>query len=60
MIWSMTRRTMLIGTAKPMPTLPPVRDRMAVLIPMSRPSRVTSAPPELPGLIEASVWMKSS
>ena len=46
--------------AKPMPWLPPVRLKMAVLMPMSRPSTSTSAPPELPGLMAASVWMKSS
>ena len=27
-------------------------------MPIRRPSRLTSAPPELPGLIAASVWMK--
>jgi hypothetical protein len=51
---------MLAGIAKPMPTLPPLGARMAVLMPTSSPRRLTSAPPELPGLIEASVWMKSS
>jgi len=29
-------------------------------MPISLPSRLTSAPPELPGLIAASVWMKFS
>ena len=48
------------GTAKPIPSLPPVREKMAVLMPMSSALRFTSAPPEFPGLIEASVWMKSS
>jgi hypothetical protein len=48
---------MLIGTAKPMPL--PV-DVIAVLMPMTLPSMSKSGPPELPGLIEASVWMKSS
>ena len=33
---------------------------MAVLMPISAPSESTSAPPELPKLIGASVWMKSS
>ena len=33
---------------------------MPVLMPMSSPRAFTSAPPELPGLIAASVWMKSS
>src|SRR4051794_35281413 len=59
-ICSTTFRAMLIGTAKPIPTLPPLCEKMAVLIPISRPSSVTSVPPELPGLIDASVWMKSS
>lgn len=30
---------------------------MAVFIPMSRPFESSSAPPELPGLIAASVWI---
>ncbi len=51
---------MFDGIAKPMPMLPPVRERIAVLMPTSSPPRLTSAPPELPGLIDASVWMKSS
>jgi hypothetical protein len=58
--WSMTERAMLEGMAKPMPMLPPPRERMAEFTPTSSPRRLTSAPPELPGLIEASVWMKSS
>jgi hypothetical protein len=33
---------------------------MAVLMPTSSPRALISAPPELPGLIAASVWMKSS
>jgi len=33
---------------------------MAVLMPISSPLELIRAPPELPGLIEASVWMKSS
>jgi hypothetical protein len=44
--------------AKPMPIEPPERLRIAVFTPTSRPSMSTSAPPELPGLIAASVWMK--
>ena len=32
---------------------------IAVLIPMTSPAPLTSAPPELPGLIAASVWMAS-
>jgi hypothetical protein len=53
-----TAFTMLTGIAKPMPSEPPVRVKMAVLIPTSLPSMSISAPPELPGLIAASVWMK--
>ena len=33
---------------------------IALLIPIRRPCTSTSAPPEFPGLIAASVWMKSS
>ena len=45
------------GTAKPMPTEPPVGDRIAVLMPITSPFMLNSGPPELPLLIEASVWM---
>ena len=31
-----------------------------MLIPINSPRTFTNAPPELPGLIAASVWMKSS
>ena len=41
-----------------MPRLPPLRLKMAVLMPTSAPLASTSAPPELPGLMAASVWMK--
>ena len=54
-----TTFTMLTGIAKPMPCEPPEREKIAVLTPISRPARSTSAPPELPGLIAASVWMKN-
>ena len=37
------------------PTLPPAGAMMAELMPTSSPFRSISAPPELPGLIEASV-----
>jgi hypothetical protein len=46
--------------AKPMPTDPPVCEKIAVLMPTSAPRTSTSGPPELPGFTEASVWMKSS
>ena len=45
----------LLGIAKPTPTLPPVGLAMAVLIPTNSPLMVTKAPPELPGLMGASV-----
>src|SRR5882757_4903668 len=57
--------TVLIGMAKPRPTLPAelvVEDEseaeyIAELIPMTWPLMLISAPPELPGLSEASVWI---
>ena len=51
-----------LGIAKPMPMKPSdcSGEKMAVLMPMSSPSVLTSAPPELPWLMVASVWMKSS
>ncbi len=55
---SITLRAWFAGTAKPMPMLPPLWLKMAELMPTSRPRRSTSAPPELPGLMDASVWMK--
>jgi hypothetical protein len=48
---------MLAGMAKPIPC--PVAT-MAVLIPMTSPRKLTRGPPEFPGLMEASVWMKFS
>jgi hypothetical protein len=57
LICSNTVRTMLLGAAKPSPSLPPDCDRIRVLMPTSRPSMSTSGPPLLPGLMEASVWM---
>ena len=54
----MTSAARLDGIAKPMPTLPPEGVQIMVLMPTSSPFRLTSAPPELPGLMEASVWMK--
>ena len=52
----MTGMAVEAGTAKPMPTDPPVGDRMA-LIPITSPFMLNSGPPELPLLIDASVWM---
>jgi hypothetical protein len=45
-----------------MPTLPPLPPAVAIceLTPMTRPAPSSSGPPELPGLIGASVWMTLS
>jgi len=51
---------MFTGMAKPIPMLPPEPLKIAEFMPISSPPRLISAPPELPGLIDASVWMKSS
>ena len=56
----MTLRAMFDGIAKPMPMLPPDGDRICELMPTSSPRVFTSAPPELPWLIGASVCRKSS
>src|SRR5690349_15939123 len=58
-----TRLTTLLGMAKPIPILPALLSlvlglKSAELMPTSSPWRLSSAPPELPGLIGASVWMK--
>ena len=55
-----TSRAQLDGMAKPMPTLPPLGEKIAELMPMTLPSMSNSGPPELPLLMGASVWMKSS
>ncbi len=49
---------MAAGMAKPTPVEVPVRDKIEVLRPIRSPSMSTRGPPELPGLIAASVWMK--
>jgi hypothetical protein len=65
MISSATRFAWLIGMEKPTPMFPlwvdedddDPADAMATLTPMISPWALTSAPPELPGLMAASVWM---
>src|SRR2546422_11047598 len=47
----------LIGTAKPMPTEPRTGLSIAVLMPTTSPRELISGPPELPGVIGASVWI---
>ena len=60
MIRSARLAAMSIGIAKPTPEFDRLEVAMAELIPITLPSRSTSGPPELPGLIAASVWRKSS
>ena len=57
-----TRLTVDAGTAKPIPTLPEEPSPVAIceLTPITRPVASSSGPPELPGLIAASVWITSS
>ena len=56
----MTALAALMGMAKPMPALCPTELRIRVLMPMTSPWEFNSGPPELPGLMGASVWMASS
>ena len=49
----------LMGMVNPIPSLPPELLAMAVLMPMNSPLRFSSGPPLLPGLMAASVCMKS-
>ena len=63
--WSFVSRpatslAVLMGIAKPTPALSPVRLAIAVFMPTTSPFMSNSGPPELPGLIAASVWMKSA
>ena len=57
------RAAVSIGMAKPRPMLPtwpprlPPSEAMAELMPMTAPLPSTSGPPELPGLMAASVWI---
>ena len=50
-------RTVLLGTAKPIPMFPSLCAlvMIAVFIPMTSPRTFRSGPPELPGLMAASV-----
>ena len=52
--------TILTGTANEYPAYAPVCDTIAVLIPTRLPALSTRAPPLLPGLTAASVWMNDS
>ena len=50
---------MSIGIANPMPTLPLPLPPVAIceLMPITRPFASSRGPPELPGLMAASVWI---
>src|SRR5262249_60077842 len=52
-----TGLTESIGMAKPMPAFVPEGERMAVVTPITRPAESSNGPPELPGLMAASVWI---
>ena len=52
-----TRAIVLTGMAKPTPAFCPVLLAMAVFMPIMRPWLSSSGPPELPGLMAASIWM---
>ena len=52
-----TSSTLSTGMAKPIPCAPA---RTATLMPTISPSMLSSGPPELPGLMLASVWIRSS
>ena len=58
--WRMTLEARADGIAKPMPTEPPEGEKMAVFTPTTSPSMLNIGPPELPRLMAASLWMKSS
>jgi hypothetical protein len=45
----------LDGMANPIPANSPVEEKIAVFIPTTSPLRFNNGPPELPGLIGASV-----
>ena len=56
--WRNTVLAVALGMAKPRPSFPPDCDMMNVLTPTTSPRMLTSGPPELPGLIGASVCTK--
>ena len=58
--WATTDFTTSLAIAKPMPTLPPEGEKIAVLTPTTWPSLLKVGPPELPWLTGASICRKSS
>jgi len=57
-IWPAMERARSIGIAKASPCEPPDPLKICELMPTTWPRALKSGPPELPGLIAASVWMK--
>ena len=57
--WGMSFLTASTGMAKPMPARRRWGCRWRVLTPIRRPAQSSSGPPELPGLMAASVWITS-
>ena len=55
----MTRMARSMGMAKPSPMEPPLLEKIEALTPITWPSALASGPPELPGLMAASVWIMS-
>ena len=55
--WSVTCLAKFDETANPIPTEPPDWEKIAVFIPTTFPFMSNNGPPELPLLIEASVWI---
>ena len=58
MICGAIEATVLDGTAKPMPSLPPESLLICELTPITWPAAFSSGPPELPWLMAASVWIE--
>ncbi len=56
--WLYTEMAVVEGNAKPTPSKPLLPVYIAVFMPITSPAMFTSGPPELPGLMAASVWMK--
>ncbi len=55
---TMPRVRWLMGMAKPVPSVTPERDSMAMTSPIISPSMLNSGPPLLPGLMAAEVWIR--
>ena len=60
MISAAIRSARLMGIANPRPSEPPESEKIELFTPITRPSAFTRGPPELPGLMAASVWIMSA